>query len=226
MKRLKTFLIIFLCTIGFGSMVASAAEQSPFGEELAAIRHEFDAASFSGLKKSERKAAFEALVEHADDFSARYSDQVEAVGWNGIVLSAYAGEVGAFGAMKVAKSALEALEQAEAIQANALDGGVYASLGALYSKVPGGFVGFGDDEVARAYFEKALDVDADNIDSNFFYGEFLIDQGEYEQAVAVLQRALAAPKVDDRPLFDSGRRAAIREMLDEAKDHIPQTAAR
>ena len=226
MKRLKLFSTILLCTLGFASIVASAAEPSTFAEELAAIRHEFDVASFSGLNKSDRKAAFEALVEHADTFSAQYADQVEAVGWNGIVLSAYAGEVGAFGAMKVAKSALAALEQAEAIQANALDGGVYASMGALYSKVPGGIVGFGDDDVARAYFEKALAVDANNIDSNFFYGEFLIDQEQYEEAVAVLQRALAAPEVKDRPLFDSGRRAAIREMLDEAKDHIPQTAAR
>ena len=116
-------------------------------------------------------------------------------------------------AMKVAKAARAALEQAEKLDATALSGGIYASLGALYSKVPGGFIGFGDDALAAQYFEKALDVDPDNIDNNYFYGEFLLDQGDYGRARAVLEHALAAPAVVDRPVFDAGRREEIRDLL-------------
>ena len=116
-------------------------------------------------------------------------------------------------AMKYAKAARAALERAKALDAAALDGGIYASLGALYSKVPGGIIGFGDDELAAEYFEKALAVDADNIDNNFFYGEFLLDQGDYARARTVLEHALAAPPIVERPLFDSGRRAEIRDLL-------------
>jgi Tfp pilus assembly protein PilF len=115
--------------------------------------------------------------------------------------------------MKYAKAARAALEQAERIEATALAGGIYASLGALYSKVPGGFIGFGDDKVAAQYFEKALAVDGDNIDNNYFYGEFLLDQGDYAHARGVLERALAAPTMADRPVFDAGRRAEIRALL-------------
>jgi len=79
--------------------------------------------------------------------------------------------------------------------------------------VPGGFIGFGDDELAAEYFQKALAVDRDNIDNNYFYGEFLLDQGDYAGARAALEHALAAPPVTDRPLFDSGRRAEIRSLL-------------
>ena len=43
-----------------------------------------------------------------------------------------------------------------------------------------------DDDLAAEYFEKALEVDADNMDSNFFYGEFLLDQKRYADAAAVL----------------------------------------
>jgi Tfp pilus assembly protein PilF len=76
--------------------------------------------------------------------------------------------------------------------------------------VPGGFIGFGDDALAARYFEKALAVDPDNINNNFFLGEFLLDQGDYARARAVLEHALAAPAVVDRPVLDAGRREEIR----------------
>jgi tetratricopeptide (TPR) repeat protein len=201
-------------------MPAQAASNLSFGDELLSLQREFDHANFADLKKGERKEAFAALVEHAADFSSRYPDQVEAVAWNGIVLSTYAGEVSALGAMKWAKAAREALTEAEAMSPTALAGGIYASLGALYSKVPGGFVGFGDKALAAEYFAKALAVDAGNIDNNFFYAEFLIDQEEYAKALTILQRALAAPTTDARPLFDQGRREEIRALITAAESEI------
>jgi tetratricopeptide (TPR) repeat protein len=219
---MKTILgITALVALATGNVYAGPSVQDgTFAEELATLQHEFDQASFAGLEESEREQAFEALVEHAADFSTRYPDRVEAVAWNGIVLSTYAGEVGAMSAMKYAKAARSALHEAEEMQSDALDGGVYASLGALYAKVPGGFIGFGDDDLAAEYFEKALAVDPDNMDSNYFYGEFLVDQKQYRRAVAVLERALHAPAVTSRPLFDSGRRAAIEAMLVTARSEL------
>jgi tetratricopeptide (TPR) repeat protein len=146
-------------------------------------------------------------------FREQYPARAEALAWEGIVLSTYAGEVSAMGAMKYAKAAREALERAEGLDSHALAGGIYASLGALYAKVPGGFIGFGDDELADQYFRKALAVDPDNIDNNYFYGEFLLDQGEYAHAQTVLEHALAAPVAADRPVFEAGRRNEIRELL-------------
>lgn len=211
-------LIATICLVTAQS--ASAATNLSFADELSSLQREFDHASFADLSKGERKDAFTALVEHAADFSERYPDRVEAVAWNGIVLSSYAGEVSALGAMKVAKAARAALIEAEAMDPTALDGGIYASLGALYSKVPGGFVGFGDDELATEYFTKALAVDAANIDNNFFYGEHLIGQGAHAEALSVLRRALAAPPVEARPLFDQGRRRMIQALIDEAEREI------
>lgn len=192
---------------------AAAADETGFAAELNAIEHEFDAANFEIAGKGDRKAAFETLLEHAGEFSTRYSDRAEALAWEGIVLSTYAGEVGAMSAMKYAKAARAALLEAERIDPQSLDGGLYASLGALYSKVPGGFIGFGDDEVAEEYFQKALAVDADNLDTNFFYGEYLIDQGRKAEAAAVLRRALTVPAVASRPILDTARRAEIAKLL-------------
>jgi tetratricopeptide (TPR) repeat protein len=217
MKLIVRVAILVIAALNVLAAQVAFTEDVPFADELLSIQHAFDAASFSGLGKAERKKAFQELVEHAASFSEGYPDKVEAVAWNGIVLSSYAGEVSAMGAMKYAKAARTALHDAEAMAADALDGGIYASLGALYSKVPGGFVGFGDDELAADYFQKALTVDPNNIDSNYFFGEFLIDQGRYQQAVNVLQTALAAPAVTARPLFDSARRATTKALLAQAQ---------
>jgi len=203
-----------LTLLGAVVILASApAFADGFGDGLAAIQNEWAAANYATTDKAARGDAFATLVEHAASFRTQYRERAEALAWEGIVLSTYAGEVGAMSAMKYAKAARAALQGAEKIDAAALGGGIYASLGALYSKVPGGFVGFGDDKLAAQYFAKALAIDADNIDNNYFYGEFLLDQGDYGRARTVLQHALAAPPITDRPVFDAGRRQEIRALL-------------
>ena len=200
----------------FGAAVILAAAPAfadSFDDGLESIQNEWAVANYQTADKAARSNAFLALVQHAAEFSAQHPERAEAVAWEGIVLSTYAGEVSAMSAMKYAKAARAALERAESLDASALAGGVYASLGALYSKVPGGLIGFGDDKRAAEYFHKALAVDGDNIDNNYFYGEFLLDQGDYAGARTVLEHALAAPPVADRPVFDAGRRAEIRGLL-------------
>jgi tetratricopeptide (TPR) repeat protein len=199
--------------LGTAALLASApALADEFDAGLSAIQQEWAVANYRTTGDA-RDAAFAALVTHASAFGERYPARAEALAWQGIVLSTYAGEVGAMSAMKYAKAARAALEKAVKLDATALEGGIYASLGALYSKVPGGIVGFGDDELAAEYFTKALAVNPDNIDNNFFYGEFLLDQGDYAHARTVLEHALGAPPVADRPVFDEGRRQEIRSLL-------------
>lgn len=207
----------FRCLTIAAAFAAAPAFADDFSDGLAAIQQEWAVANYQTTDGPARSDAFAALVEHATTFSERYATRAEAVAWEGIVLSTYAGEVSALSAMKYAKAARVALDRAEKIDATALGGGIYASLGALYSKVPGGLMGFGDDERAAQYFEKALAIDPDNIDNNYFFGEFLLDQGEYARARTVLEHALAAPTVADRPVFDAGRRQEIRALLSTAE---------
>ncbi len=128
--------------------------------------------------------------------------------------STYAGVKGPFGAMSLAKEARDALLDAEKMNPAVLDGSVYTSLGTLYYKVPGGIIGFGDKTLAREYLEKALTLNPDGIDPNYFYAEFLYEQKDYDAARRVLAKAGRAPARADRPLADAGRRREI-EVLRE-----------
>ena len=194
---------------------ASSAE-ADFADAVHDIQQEWAAANYNTGSKDERRAAFDTLVEHSARLAEQYPSEAEAIAWDGIVLSTYAGVVSKLSAMRYAKAAREQLHRAETMNPTALAGGVYASLGALYSKVPGGFMGFGDDELAEQYFRKALDVDDSSLDANYFYGEFLLEHGRTSEAVTYLTRALEAPPVEGRPVFDAGRRAEVRALIETA----------
>jgi Tfp pilus assembly protein PilF len=97
-----------------------------------------------------------------------------------------------------------------------LDGSAYNSLGVLYYKVPGWPLAFGDKGKAEELLKKALEINPRGIDSNFFYGEFLIENKRTSEGIAYLERALQAPPRSGRNIADTGRRDEIRQLLAKA----------
>ena len=162
---------------------------------------------------AEQEKAFAALTKNADAVRGRYPERAEPQIWYGIIAASYAGARGGLGALSLAKDARKAFEQALALDPKALDGSAYTSLGSLYYQVPGWPLGFGDDAKARELLEKALALSPDGIDSNYFYGDFLVRQGDREGARRALDRALKAPPRPGRALADEGRRKEIEALL-------------
>ena len=157
--------------------------------------------------------AFEELVAEADKVASAYPDRAEAWIWSGIIKSTFAGAKGGLGALSLAKASKKDLERALKLNSDALDGSAYTSLGTLYYNVPGWPVGFGDDEKAEELLKKALTMNPDGIDSNYFYGDFLLNQKRYNEAKRYLQKAQQAPARPGRPVADAGRRKEIAEAL-------------
>ena len=201
------------CCMTMSTLAAEAGQTLEYA--LSGIEQQFDQLSFATPNKRTRKAGFEQLVEVASQLVSANPTSAEALTWQGIVLSTYAGEVSAFSAMKYANAARASLQQAESINAMAMHGSVYASLGALYSQVPGGMIGFGDDDLALDYLKRALEISPNDLDANYFLADLLVEQGKGDDARQVLTRALAAPAVTGRPLFDSARRNEMQAMLDD-----------
>ncbi|MDH4096542.1 MAG: hypothetical protein OEV81_17340 [Betaproteobacteria bacterium] len=163
--------------------------------------------------QAEQEKAFAALAQSAAAVRARYADRAEAEIWYGIIVASHAGAKGGLGALSLAKEAKQALEHALNIDAKALSGSAYTSLGSLYYQVPGWPIGFGDDAKARALLDKALALNPEGIDPNFFLGDYLYRQRDFDGARKALERALQAPPRPDRPLADEGRRAEVKEIL-------------
>lgn len=212
MKKTILGIALSLALLLAGPALASPSELNAIQSEWARIKYQ--------LPQKERGAAFEALAERAHRHSAAEKTAAPLV-WEAIVKASLAGEKGAMGgALGYVKEAKSLLERAEAIEPDALDGSIYTSLGSLYYQVPGWPVGFGDDAKARAYLEKAMKLNPRGIDANYFYGDFLLDQGDYKGAVRALEQALAAPARPGREVADSGRREEIRLALAKARSKL------
>jgi len=157
--------------------------------------------------------AFAQLTQKAQQTVIKYPQKSAPLIWNAIIVSSDAGKNGGFSALGKAKKSRRLLLEAEKINPHALNGSLYTSLGSLYYQVPGWPIGFGDDEKAEKYLKKALSLNPDGIDPNYFYGDFLLDQGKKEEASVYFNKALNAPVRRNRPVADRGRKKEIQEKL-------------
>jgi tetratricopeptide (TPR) repeat protein len=189
------------------------AQSETLDAGLAEVQSDWSRANYETPAGDPKVAAFEALSKRADELVKAYPGRAEPLIWQGIVLSTYAGAKGGLGALSLAKQSRAALEAAMKIDPDALQGSAYTSLGTLYYKVPGFPLGFGDKKKARQYLERALALNPDGIDPNYFYGEFLFEQADYTPALDHLQKALRAPGRAGRELADAGRRTEIRDLM-------------
>ncbi|MEP1216973.1 MAG: tetratricopeptide repeat protein [Marinobacter sp.] len=180
--------------------------------ELADIQHRWAEIQYQ-LPEDEREKAFEKLASEAEQFVADYPNRAEPLIWQGIVLSTYAGARGGLGALGLVKDARKSLEAAIAIDDRALHGSAYTSLGSLYYQVPGWPLSFGDDKQAQQYLQKALAINPEGIDPNYFFGDFLLEQGEEARARIYLNKALNAQPRPGRGIADGGRRQEISDRL-------------
>jgi len=206
----KNTIIFFSAVIG-GLWTAQLAAQEI--SELFHLQQRWAEVNYQ-LKGKTQLSAFAQLVEEAEKLSANESDSADVWIWNGIIKSTYAGAKGGLGALSLAKEAKADLERAMEIDADALDGSSYTSLGTLYHSVPGWPVGFGNDGKAEELLRKALTLNPKGIDTNYFYGTYLLDEKRYDDAEKYLLQAQQAPVRPNRPVADSGRQREIAQALE------------
>ncbi len=194
---------------------ALPARAATVSEAVSELQHDWEAIRYQS-PAAEREKGFEALAAKAHKVSEAFPGRAEPLVWEGIIVSSWAGEKGGLGALSLVKQAKALYESAIAIDGSVLEGSAYNSLGVLYYKVPGWPVGFGDKAKAKELLTKALTLNPKGIDPNFFYGEYLVETKQPQEAIAYLERALQAAPRPGRQIADTGRREEARALLDKA----------
>jgi tetratricopeptide (TPR) repeat protein len=200
------------------ALLPLAAWAAPVDDAVAELQRDWEVIRYQA-PTAEREKRFESLSTKAHKVAETYPGRSEPLIWEGIIVSSWAGERGGIGALSLAKQAKADYEQAIQIDAKALDGSAYNSLGVLYYKVPGWPLGFGDKAKAKELLQKALSINPQGIDPNFFYAEYLVETKKADEAVPYLEKALQAPPRPGRQIADAGRREEVRALLAKIKSN-------
>ncbi|WP_409267043.1 tetratricopeptide repeat protein [Massilia sp. BHUDP2] len=203
----------WIAAFAAAALLAGSAWAGP-AEDVARMQQGWEQIKY-GTPATRQEAEFARLLADSEQMAARNLGNADVLIWYAIVESTYAGAKGGLGALKYVKNARKSLEQALALDPNALNGSAYTSLGSLYYQVPGWPIGFGDKTKAEEFLKKGLAVNPDGIDPNYFYGDYLLRQGDYSGAERYLRKALQAPARPGRKVADEGRRGEIRELLNK-----------
>jgi len=195
-----------------GTLLSLALSSAALASGAGEIQQRWDQANF-GLSGDERETAMSTLVKDCESLLGSGAAEAELLTWCGIVNSSYAGMASPLSAMKYAKRARSELQKALDDDPGVLHGAAQTSLGTLYFKVPGWPLGFGDNDKARDLLRAGLASDPQGMDSNYFYADFLADQGQWEEARKYLVQAREAAPRPGREVADAGRRVEIESLL-------------
>ncbi|MDR7090484.1 MULTISPECIES: tetratricopeptide repeat protein [Cellvibrio] len=218
----KTITLLKVTTLKFIALAAlSCLALTGYAEEAADIQKL--QTRWAEIKyqtpEAEQEKAFASLVVEAEQLRAANTRAPYLI-WEAIIRSTYAGAKGGLGALDQVKQAKKLLEQAIKMDPAAMNGSAYTSLGSLYYQVPGWPVGFGDHKKAKELLLKGLSYNPDGIDSNYFYGDYLLEQKDYKKAIAAFEKALKAAPRPGRESADAGRKGEIAAAMAKAKKHL------
>lgn len=205
---LATLAFFFVCTAH-----PSFAQCADISDKVSEIHEEWVRA-YHQTSGQLQLDAFEALLAKSRTYVDAHPDSAELLIWDGIVNASFAGIAGITRIFKYLKMARNQLLESIRIDPLVLEGSAHTALGTLYYKVPGFPISFGNTKKAEYHLKKALEVNPEGIDPNYFYGDFLMEQGRYGEAVMALNKAKAAPDRPHRQIEDTIRRNEIERVLE------------
>ncbi len=186
----KIFFVVFLL------LFAQSTFADAMQESVSKIEASWVDTSVTNTKPiAERKNMFMQLAEDITDVVIAFPSQAEPLILKSAILLTMAEDASSFVALGLVKQAKELLAKAIDINPEAREGSALVTMGVLYYKVPGWPIAFGDDKEAENYLLQALEVNPDGVSSNYFYAEFLLEQGKDKLALTYLNKAIGA-KID------------------------------
>ncbi|MAF17072.1 MAG: hypothetical protein CMG93_14020 [Marinomonas sp.] len=203
------FMTIAICS----TLTATASFAA--STELQEVQTSWAECQYHTPDKELKQQCLNEVIQKNSDYLAQQPNDPELTVWLAINKSSLAGAKGGLGALSLVKEAKELLESVIDRAPQTLEGSAYTSLGSLYYQVPGWPIGFGNDKEAEKMLKKALEINPNGIDPNYFYADFLAQDGRKEEAKQYFNRALQAPQRPDRPLADEGRKMEIQAKLKE-----------
>lgn len=202
----KILLPLFLILFSSHSFCAS------MDEDIYKLRTAWAMAKYE-TPKNKQIPMLEQLVDEAKELNKKYPNQPDIMVWYATTLSTLGAVEGKVRALPNLKKAKDLLEDAIKRNPNVENGFAQGVLGALYARVPGWPISFGNKDKAREHLEMAVKLSPNGVDSNYYYGDFLIEDGKFEAAKQHLELAEKSPIRPGYEIQDRGRKVEVATSL-------------
>lgn len=173
------------------------------------------AAIYYKTPKAKQSNAYQKLLNKAALLEKQHPNAAEPIFWEAVIKATYADNQSAISALSLVNEAKDLLQKAIAINPNTMDGSAYVTLGTLYYMVPKWPIAFGDEGKAKYLLETALKINPRGIDSNYYYGDFLVSVDRPDEAKKYFENAINAPSRPEQVFADSQLKAEAQKALNK-----------
>ena len=213
-------------TAGFFVLLASllilpplqADEEHSIDDTVQALQTEWEDV-FYGLPAAQQADRYAALLDKLDSLAHDHPAAASPKVLKAMVLCTYAGTRVGLSSLEWMEEARDLLRQAIQMDPRSLNGSAWITLGNLYQRLPGWPVSFGDNTLAREYLGQAIKLFPSAMDTNYFYGNFLLEQGEYDEALKYLQKAASVPLSAEAGIAEKKLQEQVSTAITAAREH-------
>ena len=176
------------------------------------------ASIYYGTPKQKRGPEYCRLLERTSNLSRQHPKHAEPIILEAIIMASNADHQDAVSALESIHNARDLLIKAIEINPQAMNGSAYVTLGTLYYMVPKWPIAFGDEATAQKMLQTALKINPDGIDSNYFYGDFLLSNNRLNEAEKYFKRAIAIPAREEQFYADNQLKEDAKLALESTKE--------
>jgi tetratricopeptide (TPR) repeat protein len=202
----------------FSLLLASSCFADTLNKRLSPIEIEWEKVFYT-YPAEKQSAALQPLLKQANEVRREFPSRAEPIILQAGIILTNAATQSAFAALKSVKKARELLLKAIAIDPEAKEGSAFVTLGTLYYKVPGWPIAFGNDDEAERLLLTALKISPDAVDSNYYFGDFLLSQGKPSEAARYFTKVLKSPISDETRLGKRKLREKAKLALNNTTDN-------
>jgi tetratricopeptide (TPR) repeat protein len=176
------------------------------------------ASIYYSTPKQKRGPEYCRLLGRTINLSRQHPKNAEPIIWEAIVKATNADHQDAVSALNAIHEARDLLLKAIEINPQAMNGSAYVTLGTLYYMAPKWPIGFGDEATAEKMLQTALKINPNGIDSNYFYGDFLLSKNKLDEAEKYFKRAITAPARTEQFYADNQLKEEAKHALKNTKE--------
>ena len=162
---------------------------------------------------NDKESAYSRLLYRTTELAKQTPDSPELIFWQATIIASRAEHQNSIEALAAIHKAQDLLLKSISMKPDTLDGSALITLGTLYYQAPGWPIAFGDDRKAEQYLRKGLQINPLGIESNFYYGQYLLAKDQPEQAIEYFKTALKGPVRKEQKFADFSLKEKIKEIM-------------